>query len=215
MSIRLLLLSFLFLAACSKAKNNNVGPGLPPIKNDKPGLGKIVIMGDSLANGRGAETEAATPMGCLGEAFGVEVINVAKDGLSSDGITNDPAVRDALKQKPTLIFISLGGNDAIKDHYVKGSFPAQRTMDNMDFVFTGLLRNKALVVYLGLNPPLPGAERLPAITRMAASKGILTFDGLNGFWGDPEKMSDEFHPNEVGYKIICDRILAALKDHYP
>ncbi len=213
MTVRLLLVLLFVSVSCAKKSANP--PGDPPIRHSKPGLGNIVILGDSLARGAGATDPLNTPSSCLKQAFGVTPINVARDGLDSSGIINDPDVRVALRQNPKLIFISLGGNDAIRDHFNKGSFPASETYKNMEEIFTGLLRNNALVVYLALNPPYPGSERLPRITAIARGKGVLTIDALNGLWGDGGKMADEFHPNDDGYRIVCDRILAALKNHFP
>jgi hypothetical protein len=76
-------------------------------------------------------------------------------------------------------------------------------------------RASAVVVYLGLNPPFTGGERMPQISQLARSKGVIVVDGMNGFWGNTNLMSDKIHPNNLGYSILCDRVLTALKGYYP
>lgn len=84
----------------------------------------------------------------------------------------------------------------------------------MTKLFDRLLATGALVVYLGLNPPYAGAERLPAITEIAKSKGVLVVDGMAGFW-NTQLMGDEFHPTTEGYRQMCQRIVEAVRGHYP
>jgi lysophospholipase L1-like esterase len=113
------------------------------------------------------------------------------------------------------VFVSSGGNDAISDYFVPGSYPAEQTMHEMEKMFDDLQATGAVVLYLGLNPPYTGGERMPEIWKLAESKGVIVVDGLADLWGDKDKMSDDLHPNEEGYKIFCERIEKAVTGYYP
>ena len=62
---------------------------------------------------------------------------------------------------------------------------------------------------------VPAAERLLSLAALARLQGVLVIDGMAGLWTDPLMMADDFHPNDAGYKVMCDRILQELGEHYP
>jgi lysophospholipase L1-like esterase len=181
------------------------------LTNNNPGVGPISIIGDSLAAGYGADQEDAKPAGCFRGNFQGEVSDFSVPGRTSTDILND--LEKPLQKAPHMIFVSAGGNDAIQNYYT-GNFPNEKSYDQMTQLFDRLVATGALVVYLGLNPPYEGAERLPGITAIAQAKGILVVDGMNGFWGT-QKMSDEFHPTTEGYREMCQRIVDSVRGHYP
>ncbi len=216
--ISAILSSFLILASCSSDDNNNGGSqgGFKQtnVANSKPGLGAMVVLGDSLAAGEGrTSANAKVPEKCLADKFGQGVTNLAVPGLTSQEILTK--VPQAILVQPTLIFVSSGGNDAILNHYQPGSYEASKTLREMEEMFDALLDSGALVVYLSLNPPLPSTERLPQITELAIKKGVLVVDGMNGLWTDSSLMADQFHPNDRGYALMCEKILSAVNGHYP
>jgi len=218
----LVLIPFLFLIACSNSDSNppltlcsQSGAACRPlfVKNSKPGIGKAVVMGDSLAAGYGATSADKTPVGCLSKAFNQATIDHSKAGRTSIEVLMGS--QRSFDEQPKLIFISSGGNDTISEISQPGSYPEKQTLDEMAQLFDRALASGALVVYLGLKPPFAGTDRLPAISAMAQLKGVLVVDGMNGFWGDPNLMSDDIHPNDKGYEILCQRTLEALKNYYP
>ena len=185
-----------------------------PVTNAHPGVGKILVVGDSLAAGYKATDNNVKPAGCLAKYFDhSHLINVAVPGLTSDQILR--GVKHVTYQKPKLIFVSSGGNDTLHDNKTPGSYPAQKTFDEMNVMFDDLLKTGAVVVYLGLNPPAPYAVRLPEIWPIAYGKGVIVVDGMDGLWENPLLMSDKYHPNNLGYSIMCDRIVAATRPYYP
>lgn len=198
--------------SCSHSESH--GGGAPPfIRNAKPGSGMVAVIGDSLANGTGATDENVKPTGCLANATGNPVKDLAEDGLTSAETIKQAEIAVNLQSK--LVFVSAGGNDAIREYVKTGSYPVQQTLDDMTKVFDYLLESGALVVYLGLNPPTKGADRLPLISQLARDKGVIVVDGMAGLWEDQQKMHDGFHPNDAGYAIMCDRIKAAISGYYP
>jgi lysophospholipase L1-like esterase len=209
--VRLFLLLPVLLVACSKSsKSPNAGP--VPTANTKPGVGRIEIVGDSLAYGTGSTNNAGVT-DCFRSNFAGTVENIAVPGTTSEEI--EKTVDTAIAKNPKLIFISSGGNDAILNAMGQLDYPVNKTLAEMRSIFAKAVSSGALVVYLGLNPGLAGAERLPQISSVAASQGVIVVDGMNGSWTNTKLMSDEYHPNDAGYKIMCDRIIEAIGDNYP
>lgn len=180
-----------------------------------PITGTIHVMGDSLAFGTGAPSTALSPTNCLKKGFPQsEVINEAVPGTKSDKFlkTITGWVPTANSQ---MVFVSMGGNDVIWNVLKPGQFPEQNSLANMNQIFDELQKPGVVVVYLGLAPPRPDSDRLPLISLMAESKGVLVVDGMDGLWNQPQLMSDPVHPNTKGYAIMCDKILQALQEYVP
>jgi lysophospholipase L1-like esterase len=184
------------------------------VTNEHPGVGHIAIIGDSLAAGFRATDKDVKPASCLSNNFEHnKIINIAVPGLTSEQILK--AMSKILKYKSKLVFVSSGGNDTLHDNKKPGSYPAQKTLNEMDFMFDELIRTGAVVAYLGLNPPAPYPIRLPEITQLALSKGIIVIDGMNGLWENPLFMADNHHPNNLGYSIMCYKIVNGIQPYYP
>lgn len=187
------------------------GAAATAVKNANPGNGTIGVIGDSLAAGTGATDANLTPAGCL-RGLGDPVVDEADMGLTSAEVLTN--VDSIVRQKPKMVFISAGGNDAMIDMQSPGRYPEAKSTQALDALFDRLLTAKIMVVYLGLNPPI-ASDRMKRMSELAQSKGVLVVDGMNGLWSDPSAMSDSVHPNDRGYKIMCDRIKAAIKGYYP
>lgn len=201
-----------FLIHCSNSNNNGKGNG--PIVNTKPGQGAIYVVGDSLAYGTGGDSHV-TPAGCLQSAFPQShVLNKATPGLLSSELLSNTS--QFLNPAPQLVFISTGGNDSYLDYSQPGSYPTARSVSELEDVIKLFQAKGTLVVYLGINPPFDpeASAHLTAMSSAAASLGVIVVDGMNGLWNS-DKMSDMFHPNTAGYQIMCDRILQAVRPHYP
>ena len=184
------------------------------ITNEHPGVGHIAVVGDSLAAGYKATNSKVKPAGCLSRNFKHnKMINIAIPGLNSEQILR--AARKILKYNAKLVFISSGGNDTMQDDKNPGSYPKQKTLDEMNVMFDAFLKTGAVVAYLGLNPPAPYPIRLPEITQLALSKGVIVVDGMNGLWGDPQFMADRIHPNNDGYAVMCSKIVSSIQSYYP
>jgi lysophospholipase L1-like esterase len=190
-----------------------------PVLNATPGRGDIYVIGDSLAAGTGSANPAVTPTGCLQNGFHDPTTTLAIPGKRSFEILDQ--VTQVEQASPKLIFVSSAGNDTIGNINSPGSYPAEKTMKEMNEMFDRLLATKALVVYLGIFPVIPGVppeqlQRLTDVAQLAASKGVLVVDGMDGFWNNPNVISpDRIHPNTHGYEVMCNRILGTLQDYYP
>ena len=184
------------------------------VTNANPGIGNILVVGDSLANGFRATDKKVKPAGCLAANFDhSKMINVSVPGLTSEQILK--AVNKVKSKNPKLVFVSSGGNDTLHDDKKPGSYPPAQTFKEMNEMFDTLLATGAVVVYLGLNPPAPYPIRLPDIWKIATDKGVIVADGMDGLWEDPTLMADKHHPNNAGYAIMCRRIVAATQGYYP
>jgi lysophospholipase L1-like esterase len=206
-----LLAALIFIAVQSKAQS----VATPEIENAHPGTGSIFVVGDSLADGRKATKKELTPTGCLARLPNKKVYDRAVSGLTSERVLKVMQVVKTSSPAPHLIFISSAGNDARKESNKPGSYPEKQTMKEMEKIFDIALNTGAVVAYLGLNPPVPFAARLPKVSALAESKGIIVVDGMNGFWENSTLMADDLHPNDKGYAIMCDRMIAAISPYYP
>lgn len=206
------LVAAVWMAACSKDSGSSPA-GNPPIRNAKPGPGILAVMGDSLAAGHGTRNPEQKPANCIARGINTSAKDFAVSGSTSSEILIK--ADQVQMSQPKVIFVSSGGNDAIYDKGQPGIYPVAKTMSEMNSLFERLLSTGAVVVYLALNPPFAGGERLPQIAELARSKGVIVVDGMNGFWENSNLMSDRFHPNDLGYAIMCDRIVTALKGFYP
>jgi len=177
--------------------------------NEKPSIGPIVVLGDSLAAGYGARDANHRPARYLQRKFGRAVQDISVSG----SVTSQTLMASrALPAQPSLILVSTGGNDVIRDFFHAGSYPPEKSLLEMDQLFDRLVATGAVVVYLGLNPPVPNMDRLRKAGELARSKGIIVVDGVRGLWDDGSTMSDFIHPNDKGYAIILERISEALKN---
>lgn len=192
----------------SQAQSNS-----PWAAHKNPGVGAIVITGDSLAAGYKATDPSVKPEGCLSQLPNTGVFNYAVKGKTSEEILIYNS--KVLSHKPSLVFVSSGGNDAIINTYKPGSYPKEKSYSEMDAMLGELIHSGALVVYLGLDPNIRGSERMPEIAKIAKQKGARVVDGMKGLWGKRKYMADAVHPNNEGYKIMCERILEAVKGYYP
>ena len=216
----IILAALALITSCSGSSSSNNGilsnkPTTVAIKNTNPGIGTITVMGDSLAAGSGATDVAVKPAGCLSQLENTTVTNHAVPGYTSQQILNTLTAAQA--DAPKLVFVSSGGNDTMIDNKYPGQYPKEKTLQEMNTLFDQLFQdnNQIVVAYLSLNPPVPYATRLPEITQLAQSKGVIVIDGMDGLWTDASKMSDQIHPNNIGYAIMCSRILDAIKPYYP
>lgn len=223
--MRVLLAALLFTVVACSSGGGGGGGNVDPrcnckatpaaeVKNAHPQQGPIVVIGDSLATGYGSDNGSMfTPAACLGNAFGSQVQMLAEDGNTTSGVYN--IVYQVKQMKPSLVFVSTGGNDAIIEAQKAGQYPEAKSLREMKHVMEGLVSSGALVVYLGLRPPQAGGDRLYKMWDMATSKGVVVVDGMDGMWSNDKMMSDEFHPNEKGYEAMCGKILESIKGYYP
>jgi acyl-CoA thioesterase I len=169
----------------------------------------ILDIGDSLTSGYGLPPEQAFPARL--EAWlrqkGIEA-RVVNAGVSGDTTASGLALLDwALADKPDLVILALGGNDALR-----GIDPgAVRT--NLAKMIAKAEARGAKVLLLGMiAPPNWGEEYKGAFDRifpeLAQAHNVPLYSFfLEGVAMKPElNQPDGIHPNEAGIAVLVDRI---------
>ena len=169
----------------------------------------ILDFGDSLTAGYGLAPEQAFParLQAALRQQGIEV-RVINAGVSGDTTAGGLARLDwALADKPDLVILALGANDALR-----GIAPAT-VRDNLDKMIRKIEANGAKVLLVGmLAPPNWGAEYESAFDRifpdLAKVHDVQLYPFfLEGVAMKPElNQPDGLHPNERGVTVLVDRL---------
>lgn len=174
---------------------------------------RILAFGDSLTAGYGlteAEGFTAQLQAALREA-GVEA-QVINGGVSGDTTAGGLARIDwALADKPDLVVLELGSNDALR-----GLEPAEAEK-NLDGMLARLAEAKVPVLLAGMLAPRNLGEDYGAAfdaiyPRLAEQHGVPLYPFfLDGVATDPAlNQADGIHPNKAGVAIIVERLLPHL-----
>ena len=191
------------------------GPVATPRPTPAPSGIRIVFLGDSLSAGLGLAEADAFParVGFMLEAGGhsVEVINA---GVSGDTSAGGLSRMDwLLKQKPDVLVVELGGNDALRGQEL------DTTEDNLRQIVRRGLEAGAQILLLGMDVPTnygpdyatafaeiyerisreEGVTLVPAFVREVGSKpSLLQADGL--------------HPTAEGQQRLAETLEPYLRD---
>lgn len=173
------------------------------------GVPVILDFGDSLTAGYGLMPEQAFPAR-LGAWLGRHHIaaRVVNAGVSGDTTTDGLARLEwALADKPDLVILALGANDALR-----GIDPAT-VRGNLDKMIEKITATGAKVLLLGmLAPPNWGEAYDRAFDRifpdLARDRRVTLYPFfLEGVAMRPElNQADGLHPNERGVKVLVDHI---------
>jgi acyl-CoA thioesterase-1 len=169
----------------------------------------ILDIGDSLTSGYGLPTEQAFParLEVWLRRKGIEA-RVVNAGVSGDTTASGLALLDwTLADKPDLVILGLGGNDALR-----GIDPST-VRSNVDKMIRKVEASGAKVLLLGMiAPPNWGEEYKRAFDRifpeLAQAHNVPFYSFfLEGVAMKPElNQPDGIHPNEAGVSVLVDRI---------
>jgi len=169
----------------------------------------IVAFGDSLTAGFGVTPEDSYPARLQAklraEGFAYRVVNAGSSGDTTAGGLR--RVDWALKNKPEVVIVALGANDAMRGQDL-GSVRA-----NLDAIVARFQKAGARVLVAGMEvPPNYGARyaadfrrlyRDVALKRKAAFMPFL----LDGVAGNPKlNQPDGIHPTADGYRVVVDHL---------
>ncbi|MFA6487305.1 MAG: arylesterase [Sideroxydans sp.] len=195
----LLLASLALLSACSEPQE----VALPPNS-------QVLALGDSLTAGYGVAAEEAWPT-LLASKTGWTVINGGISGnTSSDALARLPSLMD--EHHPTLVFITLGGNDMLRH------IPTQETITNLEKMIALVRVHGAKPILLGIPEPsiagavfqnLSAAEFYRDVAK--AQQVPLIEDAIADVLSDPQLKVDQLHPNAAGHQLLTEKILDELK----
>lgn len=174
----------------------------------------ISVLGDSLTSGYGLPSAAAFPerLEAALKASG-RTVRVINAGVSGDTTAGGRARVDwMLQDKPDLVIVELGANDALR-----GLSPKEAET-NLDDILTRIAKSGARILLTGmLAPPNFGreyGEEFKAIyPRLAQKHDVPLYPFfLDGVAADPKlNQPDGMHPNAQGVEVIVKHILPAVE----
>ncbi|HRH25644.1 MAG TPA: GDSL-type esterase/lipase family protein [Parcubacteria group bacterium] len=162
----------------------------------------IIAFGDSLVAGVGSSTGGFVDM--LSKDLGVEVVNLGISGnTTKDALDRVEVLKD---YKPKLVMILLGGNDFLR------KVPTEETFANLDKIVRVVVNQGSVVVLLGVRSGVLSNRYDEEYEKLASKYGaVYVSDVLDGVFGRPNLMYDTIHPNDLGYRIIADRLNPVIK----
>jgi acyl-CoA thioesterase I len=170
---------------------------------------KILILGDSLTEGLGVDTEEAFPAKLDAKLKkwrpGLHVINGGSSGsTSASGLKR---LKWYEKAKPDLVLLALGSNDGLRGVRV------EETRKNVEAALLYCRDKHWQVVLAGLKvPPNYGPEYASAFAKIypdlaAKYKVPIVAFLLDGVAGEPDlNQADGIHPNERGHERIAENL---------
>jgi lysophospholipase L1-like esterase len=162
-----------------------------------------VAFGDSLVQGVGA-SERHDFVSLLSERIGQPIINLGMSGnTTGDALARLPGV---LALDPKIVIVLLGGNDFLR------KVPIDTTFANLDTIVDAIHERGAAVLLLGVRGGLlydSYDERFKDFARDHRTGFVPNV--LQGLLGNSKLMSDGIHPNDIGYRLIADKVEPVLK----
>ena len=202
--------------AAPDARPRAASPGAPtPELREGP---LIVFLGDSLTAGWNLDEDQAFPAliekQLRSEGHRVRVLNAGVSGdTSAGGLRRLPWV---LRQRPEVVVIALGANDALRGQDLRA------TESNLRGMLELVGRSGARAILVGMKvPPNYGvdyARRFERIyPRLAGELGVpLVPFLLAGVAGRPElNFADGLHPTAHGHRILAATVLPFLRPLIP
>lgn len=182
-------------AACGRA------PKLERLPTDAV----VLAFGDSLTFGTGASEEESYPAQ-LERLIGRKVVRAGVPGeVTRQALARLPEVLD--EYGPRLLLLCTGGNDFLRR---AGNAQAERNVRAM----VKLARSRGIGVVL-IGTPEPGLLVTPPefYAGIAEEFGVPYEAAVIGeVLRDNSLKSDPIHPNARGYRLIAERLAAALKE---
>jgi acyl-CoA thioesterase-1 len=184
----------------------------PPHSFAEPEMPRIVFLGDSLTAGYGIAAEEGYPavLGRLLTERGYTV-TIRNGGISGDTSAGGLRRLDwLLREKPTVFFLALGANDALR------GLPTTELEKNLRAIIARVREQypRSKVVLAGMEaPPNMGAEyaaEFREVYRRISSDDSLTFIPflLEGVAGVAElNQADRLHPTPAGQAKIANTVL--------
>lgn len=174
----------------------------------------VIFLGDSLTAGRGLPADAAFPA-LVAEMMREKgrPLSVVNAGVSGDTTSGGlDRLGWLLEQKPDVLVVGLGVNDAFRGQ------PVDRIEANLRAIVAKAKAAGARVVLLGMRVPTnygpEYTEAFAAIYPRVAKKesvDLMPFL-LDGVGGHAElNLEDGIHPNREGQRIVASHVLAYVE----
>ena len=174
----------------------------------------IVAFGDSLTAGLGVMPDESYPAQLQArlraDGYAYRVVNAGASGDTTAGGLR--RVDWALKNKPDIVIVALGANDAMRGQ----DLASVRT--NLDGIVARFQKAGARVLVAGMEVPPNYGERYAADFRrlyveVARKRGAAFMPFLlDGVAGNPRlNQGDGIHPTAEGYRIVVDHLWPYLE----
>ena len=169
--------------------------------------GDWIAYGDSLTSGYGASEGNDYPT-LLGKKLGIPIRNFGVAGdTTADGLAR---LNDAIQIKPRVVLLCLGGNDGLQRR------SPEEMISNLQAIIKGFQQAGSFVVLIGVRSASVFDSNESKFKKLARQEGALYVPNiLDDVLGSPSKMSDQVHPNEVGYEQIAERMAGILRPLLP
>lgn len=192
--IALLAIAMAYAAACSER------PKLAPLSSDAV----VLAFGDSLTYGSGASEQESYPAQ-LESLIGRRVVRAGVPGeLTAQALLRFPAALE--EHAPQLVLLCIGGNDFLRR---AGNAQAEHNVRAM----VKLAKSRGIDVML-IGTPEPGLLLSPpGFYAAIAEEFALPYEAglIAEVLRDAALKSDPIHPNARGYRLIAERVAAALR----
>ena len=174
----------------------------------------IVAFGDSLTAGLGVTPENSYPARLearlRADGYGYRVVNAGASGDTTAGGLR--RVDWALKNKPDIVIVALGANDALRAQDLSS------VRSNLDGIVARFQKAGAKVLLVGMEvPPNYGARYAADFRKLyvevAGKRGVAFMPFLlDGVAGHPAlNQPDGLHPTAEGYGLVVDRLWPYLQ----
>jgi acyl-CoA thioesterase-1 len=164
----------------------------------------VLAFGDSLTYGTGA-AEAQSYPAQLERLIGRRVVRAGVPGeVTAQALERLPGALD--EYAPRLLLLCIGGNDFLR------RLPNAQAERNVRAMIE-LARRRGVDVLL-IGTPEPGLLPSPPAFYAALAKELrVPYEGsvITEVLKDARLKSDPIHPNAAGYRVIAERVAAALK----
>jgi len=174
----------------------------------------VVAFGDSLTAGLGVMPDDSYPAQLQArlraEGYAYRVVNAGASGDTTAG--GRRRVDWALKNKPDIVIVALGANDALRGQDLAS------VRSNLDGIVARFQKAGARVLMAGMEmPPNYGARYTADFRRLyvdvARKRGSAFMPFLlDGVAGNPRlNQPDGIHPTAEGYRIVVDHLWPHLE----
>ena len=174
----------------------------------------VVAFGDSLTAGLGVMPDESYPAQLQArlraDGYAYRVVNAGASGDTTAGGLR--RVDWALKNKPDVVIVALGANDAMRGQDLAS------VRANLDGIVVRFQKAGARVLVAGMEvPPNYGARYAADFRRLyvevARKRGAAFMPFLlDGVAGDPRlNQGDGIHPTAEGYRIVVDHLWPYLE----
>jgi acyl-CoA thioesterase-1 len=203
------------LAACGGPASPKPDPAPAPSQQTAAEAVRIVVLGDSIAAGLGLPGNDAFPAIVEDllrrEGHSVDVVNAGVSGDTSAGGLR--RIDWILKQRPDILVVELGGNDALRGQ------PLGNTERNLRQIIRRGQASGAHVLLVGMDipsnygPVYAGGFAAMYKTIARDERATLVPDFVREVGTDSHLMqADGIHPTAAGHRRLAENLLPYLED---